>query len=229
MAEEPVGEARPHSREQLSDSERGQRIARVLGPAQAGERVLDVGGLEEPQPAELHERDVAPPELHLERVAVVRGPEQHRLLPQRHPRLAPLEDLAHDIVDLRELVRDGDHAGRAPPGRAENRRFSWRSAASAITALAASRIGCCRPVILLQRHDVGRRIVLPRELQDVAHPRRPKTVDRLRVVAHDSDPAPVGLDPPQDLGLQRVGVLVLVDEHMIEKGADARRRPRRRS
>ena len=57
-------------------------VARVLGEAQQRQQVLDVRRVEEFQAAELHERDVAPGQLDLERAAVVRGPEQHRLLLQ---------------------------------------------------------------------------------------------------------------------------------------------------
>ena len=53
-------------------------------------------------------------------------------------------------------------------------------------------------------------------------------VDRLRVVADHGEPLPVGLQRVQDLGLQHVGVLVLVDQHVIEVRADlARERARR--
>ena len=143
VAHQRVGQARPHPGQQLRDPEAGQAVARVLRPAQAGERVLDVRRLEKLQPAVLHERDVAPAELDLQRVAVVRGAEQHRLLAQRHAGLAPLEDALDDVVDLRQLVGDGDQH-RPRRRRRAWRRGSCRSArrASAMTALAASRIGC---------------------------------------------------------------------------------------
>ena len=50
-----------------------------------------------------------------------------------------------------------------------------------------------------------------------------EAVDRLGVVADDRDAAPLGLEPEQDVGLERVRVLVLVDEDVIEERADARR------
>ena len=43
-----------------------------------------------------------------------------------------------------------------------------------------------------------------------------KRVDRLRVVADDRDAAAVGTQERDDVGLQRVRVLVLVDEHGVE-------------
>ena len=50
-----------------------------------GDEVLDVGGLEELQPAVLDERHAAAGELDLEQVAVVRGAHEHGLCPQRSP------------------------------------------------------------------------------------------------------------------------------------------------
>ena len=198
--------------QQLRDAEAGQAVARVLGPAQAGERVLDVRRLQETQAAELHERDVAAPELDLQRVAVVGGAKQHGLLAQRHARLAPLEDPLDDVGDLRQLVADGGqhraHAARAHGGQV------------LFVALAGGRerdhrVGGVqdrrrRTVVLLERDDRRGRIVLLREREDVADARGAEAVDRLRVVADDGDAAPVGLQEAQDLRLQRVGVLVFV-------------------
>ena len=83
-----AGGARTHPGQELQDPERGDLVARVLGPAQEREHVLDVRRLEEAQPAVLDERDAAPGQLDLEHGAVVGGPEQHGLLAQRHPGLA---------------------------------------------------------------------------------------------------------------------------------------------
>ena len=195
MAHQRVGEARAHPGQQLRDAEAGQAVARVLGPAQAGERVLDVRRLEETQAAELHERDVAAAELDLQRVAVVGGAEQHRLLAQRHARLAPFEDPLDDVGDLRQLVGDGRQQ-RAHAARARARQVL-------LVALARGRqrddrVGRVqdrrrRSVVLLERDDRRGRIVLLREREDVADARRAEAVDRLRVVADDGDAAPVGL------------------------------------
>jgi len=42
----------------------------------------------------------------------------------------------------------------------------------------------------------------------------------LRVIAHHRDAGAVRLERVQDLGLQFVGVLVFVDQHVIEVGTD---------
>ena len=69
-ATSPARRRRADAGQQLEDAKAGDAVARVLRPAQDGEHVLDVGGLEEPQAAELDERDVAPAELDLELAAV---------------------------------------------------------------------------------------------------------------------------------------------------------------
>ena len=52
------------------------------------------------QAAELHERDIAPGQFNLQRAAVVRRPEQHRLLIQGNARFQVFEYLRHDEVGL---------------------------------------------------------------------------------------------------------------------------------
>jgi hypothetical protein len=53
---------------------------------------------------------------------------------------------------------------------------------------------------------------------------RPEPVDRLRVVPHHREPGAFRAQPVQELGLQRVCVLVLVDQHVVELRADGRPR-----
>ena len=87
-----------------------------------------------------------------------------------------------------------------------------------------------------------RRRELLREIQDVPHRGGPEGIDRLRVVADHAQTAPIRLHAEQDLRLQGVGVLVLVDQDMVEQDesfADAlkvatypgktRRKPREKS
>ena len=89
-----------------------------------------------------------------------------------------------------------------------------------MTALAAARIGLRRAVVALERDDLGRRVEVRGEIEDVAHRRGAEGVDRLRVVADHGEAAPVGLQRQQDRGLQAVGVLVLVDQDVVEAAAD---------
>ena len=83
-------------------------VAGVLGQSQEGEQVLDVGRLDELQPAVLVEGDLLPGQFHLHGQAVVRGPKQHGLLLQGDARLAVSEDLLDDVAGLGVLVGTGD-------------------------------------------------------------------------------------------------------------------------
>ncbi len=60
----------------------GDFVEPVVQQPDGGHEVLDVRGLEELQPTELDERDVAGGELDLEKIAVVRRPHQDRLVLQ---------------------------------------------------------------------------------------------------------------------------------------------------
>ena len=72
-----------------------------------------------------------------------------------------------------------------------------------------------RPVVLLQ-HDDGdvRKGVL--ELEDVPHVRTPEAVDRLVSVADDADVVVLLGQGQHEVVLDDVGVLVLVDQHVLE-------------
>jgi hypothetical protein len=109
-------------------------------------------------------------------------------------------------------------AGLAPPVRSVRRSLVNRSRAI------DDRVGSSedrrgRAVVLLKRHDARRRREELRKIQNVAHARGAKSVYRLGVVADDGQAVAVGLETEQDRGLERIGVLVLVDEDMIELSA----------
>ena len=108
--------------------------------------------------------------------------------------------------------------GRRPEGRSARRSFTWRSVASAITALAvASTSGVERWFRVSRATSAPKR---GREVEDGAHVGRPEAVDGLRVVA---DRGEGGAQPGQllhEVGLQRVGVLDLVDEHVVDLVAE---------
>ena len=74
-------------------------------------------------------------------------------------------------------------------------------------------------VVLLQGDDRGVGVMLG-EVEDVPHGGRAEGVDRLGVVADHGQPLALGREPIEDLGLERVGVLILVDQHAIEQPAD---------
>ena len=143
---EVVGDAtRPRRTDAFEQPEHAvprQFVGGVVEDAQQGERVLDVRRLEELEPAELHERDVAAAELDLEPVAVMAGAEQHRLVVQRHAQLA--------LLDARRRRRrwPGSPRRRSESASGGGRRCDRSTAcagrpagARSSMALAASRIG----------------------------------------------------------------------------------------
>jgi hypothetical protein len=69
---------------------------------------------------------------------------------------------------------------------------------------------------------------MPGEVEDVARGGGAKAVDRLGVVADHREPASIGFEPQQDLRLERVGILILVDQDEIEAGGDVRGERRER-
>ncbi len=83
-------------------------VARVGEDAQVRERVLDVRGLDELEPAALDERDVVAGQLELEVEGVEAGAKEHRDLGQRHALLAQLENALADEARLEVLVLGGD-------------------------------------------------------------------------------------------------------------------------
>ena len=76
-----------------------------------------------------------------------------------------------------------------------------------------------RAVVAGQRHGGRGRVVLG-ETQEEPDVRATERVDRLRVVADHGEAAAARLQRQQDRGLQAVGVLVFVDQHVAEASAD---------
>jgi hypothetical protein len=179
-----------------------------------------VRGLEKLQAAEFHERNVAAGKLDLERRAVVRGAEQHGLRLERTPRLALLQDLRRDVARLLALVAQADEL--RPLGRGAVRpQFLVKRSGEVDHGVRRRQDGLRRTVVALERGDLGRRAELTGKIEDVAHGRGAERVDRLRVVADHGEAAAVGLERQQDRGLQAVGVLIFVDQHVIEARRDS--------
>ena len=110
LVHQPPGGGRPHPFRQLQHAEPAHLVERVLQHPQQRQRVLHVRGLQELQPAVLHERDVAPRQLHLEQVRVMRRAEQHGLLLERHALLAmPQHAPAHEVALLGLVQARAEH------------------------------------------------------------------------------------------------------------------------
>ncbi|MGF6657603.1 hypothetical protein OKW34_008193 [Paraburkholderia youngii] len=71
-------------------------------------------------------------------------------------------------------------------------------------------------IVALERDLLRGRFELRGEIEDIAHGRAAKRIDRLRVVADHGQAAAVRFQREQDRRLQAVGVLVFVDQHMVE-------------
>ena len=69
--------------------------------------------------------------------------------------------------------------------------------------------------------------MLGREIEDVRDGRRPERIDRLSVVPNHGDVGAALTHAQQDVGLKGVRILILVDEHVIEKLAYASAHRRR--
>src|ERR1700709_1280219 len=83
-------------------------VARIFDEPQQRQHVLDVGGIEKLQSAELHERDVPARQFDFKRTAVARCPEQNGLLLEERAGFAVLEDTFDNEARLVGLVADAD-------------------------------------------------------------------------------------------------------------------------
>ena len=207
---------RADARQEMQAAETRHPVAGILRPAEQADHVLDMGGLDEFQPAEFDERDVAPRQLQLQGAAVVGSPEQHGLLLEGSAGLARRQHPAGHIARLGAVVMNGHQ-----PRPLLRRPFAEEILGEALPRLLDHRIArrqdrLGRAVVLLQGDDFRRRAEQPGEVQDVAHRRGAEAVDRLGIVAHDGETPARGPEAQQDRGLQRVGVLVFVHQHMVE-------------
>ena len=225
----PARAHRPDALDQLQHAEPRDVVGAVVDQAQRRHEVLDVRGLEVAQAAVLVERDPAAGELELQQVGVVRRARQHGLGAQLHALLARLEDAVADLLGLRGLVAHPHdarpHAARRGP-RADA--SGTRARPAPRRAFAASSTRLRRAVVALQRHHARAREVL-REVEDVRRRGRAEAVDRLEVVADRGDRRPVRAQRAREVDLQPVDVLVLVDQHVVERRRRAAARSPRRA
>ena len=188
----------------MQQTEAGDTVARILDEPLQCQHVLDVGGVEILQSAELHERDVPARELDFKRPAVAGCPEQNGLLFE--------ERAGSRFSRMRSTIKRAWSAssqtvtscGLAPDVRSVQRFLVKRSLARPMTPLAAARTA----IIAIERDDVGQRRELVGKVQDVAHGCGAERIDRLGAVADDRQAAASGLERQQDRRLQPVRVLL---------------------
>ena len=224
--EQPRRRRGTDARKEARGAEARHPVARIVGPPQHRQRVLDVRRFQELESAVLHERNVAPGELELQLRAVAPAPEQHRLRLERHALLALLEHVLGHAARLIGFVADRDEARPRRPDT-----LGPQILGEALPREADHRVGGIedrlrRAIVALERHHARGRRELLRKVEDVAHRRGPKRIDRLRIVADDREAPAIRLHRQQDRRLQPIGVLVLVDEDVVEARADLARQRR---
>ena len=219
--EHAPGRRRPDALEQLQPAKPGEAVGGVVGQAQEGQEVLDVRGLEVAQPAVLHVGDVATGELELEQGGVVRGAHQHRLLAQRRAPLARVEHALADLGGLGGLVEAEHQLGRAPAGALGLQDLAIGAVGLLRHGVGHVEQGLRRAVVALQRHHRRAGEVLG-EGEDVLRRGRAEAVDGLQVVAHDGDVGALAAQAADEVDLEPVDVLVLVDEQVVDAGAQLR-------
>ncbi len=216
MIERLLGGRRAEAGQQLQHPKARHRIARIVRPAQHRHHVLDVRRLQELEAAVFHVRNVALGEFHLEHIAVMRAAEQDGMALQRAADFTRRQYLAGDVLGLCGRIIHGNEE-RLLGGLAR----SQQGLAMLARAVRHQRIGriqhlLSRSVVLRQNHHVGFRLEAIGKSQDVLDRGGAERVDGLGIVADHRDPLAVGFERVDDLALQGAGVLVLVDQHVVE-------------
>ena len=146
--------------------------------------------------------------------------EQHRLMLEQRALLAVGQHLLDDVAGLVGLVVHGDELRFLRGGAVGPEVFGEALAGKPDDAVGRRQHRLRRAVIAVERDHFRARREALREIQNVAHGGGAEGIDRLRVVADDGEAAPIRLQRQQDRGLQAVGVLIFVDQHVIEAAAD---------
>src|SRR4051812_5218612 len=102
--EAAVGVGWPHARQQLQYAVGRDPVPAVVRPAQEAKQILDVRRFKEFEAAVLYVGNIAPYQLELERIAMVRAPKQHCLPAQRHALLPCRENALYYTECLRVLI-----------------------------------------------------------------------------------------------------------------------------
>ncbi len=131
-----------------------------------------------------------------------------------------LQHLLGHAARLLGLVAHGDQARAVGRGAVGPQRLGKALGGKAHHAVGGIQDRLRGAVIALQQHRARRPREMAREVEDIAHRRRTEGVDGLRIVADHRQAAPVRAQRAQDRCLQPVGVLVFVDEDVVEARTD---------
>jgi hypothetical protein len=134
-----------------------------------------------------------------------------------------VEHAVGDIPGLRCLVLDSgqERPLRRSLGRIQGLRDLLGGLRDHRVRGVKDRLG--RAIIVLERNDLGGRRETVGKVENVAHGRRAERIDRLCIVADHGEARPVRPQRQQDLGLEPIGVLVLVNQDVVKTAADLRR------
>ncbi len=179
-----------------------------------------MGGIGEPEPAVFHVRDMARAELDFQDVAVVAGADEHGLIPERDALLVRIEHPGADLPRLGGLVVAADQQ-RRPPRAAVGGEHQVQARPGRADEVGQVQHRLPGPVVAVQPDDVQARVV-GGQLPQVRRVGAAEPVDGLRVVADAGQLLPVRLQQPNDTGLDRVDVLVLIDQDRVEHAAQHR-------
>ena len=202
-------------RKQLQHAQPREFVHRVLDEPQVRDHVLDVRLLEEPQPAADLERDVPAPQFELDLDRVPMAAIEDGDVVELPLLVEQMEDVLGDELRLDAPVMARRH-GRLQPGRPHGAQFLGQPAR--VVRDAGVRQGQDLrhgPVVRLEPVLPRVRIALL-EPQDVLETRAAETVDGLRIVPDDADVPVRRRQRVHDRALDRVRVLVLVHQDVLE-------------
>ena len=206
----------PETGMQLQDSKSGHRIARIIRPTQHRHHVLHVRRFQEFESAIFHKRNVLLGELDLQHIAVVRAAKQNRVPLQGAADLARMQNLAADVFGLRLRIVQCHVEGLVRRLARAQQRFAVLAGAIGHQGVGAIQHLLRRAIILRQHYHVGLRLVSIGEAENVLHGSSAKRINGLSIIAHHRDAFAIGLERVNDVALQAAGVLVFIDQNMVE-------------
>ena len=197
--------------------ERGVVVA-IADQAQVGQRVLDLGALEEPQAPVDAIRDAAGEQVFLEHARLRIRAVQDRGVRALPAACDPVADTADDELGFVALVVGAVEADRRAALAAGPELLADAPAVVGDDRVGGGQDVAGRAVVLLETEELHAREI-PAELLQVLDPRTAPAIDGLVVVADDegdADRSGERLDPGV---LDRVRVLELVDQDVSETAA----------
>ena len=151
---------------------------------------------------------------------MVRRAEQHGLLLERHRSFAMLQDPLGHVARLVGLVAHRDKLRAFGGGSIRSQVLLVTLGGEIDDRIRGREDRLRRAIVAVKRNDVRRRCEKTRKIQNVAHRRGAKRIDRLGIIADDRQPLAIRFERNKDRSLQAVGVLVFVDQHVIEPRSD---------